>query len=267
MTFVPLADWYPSIHRLWLDRGRRLTVALADRTGYTVHHTAGGAGIDEHRYARQVADMHFAKWSRPGGYNFQVGVAGTVFEMCGWQHVGAHAPGCNFATIGVSFQGSFASTMPNAAQLAAFAQLVGEGLVPRRQQGHRDCSSTSCPGDRLYRALPLTVAQLLEEATMPVRLIHLDARGGTAYLPDAPTRSLVPLNARWQADALTGDDDWPRNTVVVSSRDVESAGWKVRSTSRITRSDVKAAVVGALGGAGAVSAVQVVDELARRLGG
>ena len=157
MRIVPLSEWYESMDRLWLREGRRLTVPLGDRKGWTVHHTAGGVGVDELVYARQVADMHFAKWSRPGGYNFQVGRSGTVFEMVGWEHVGAHAPGCNYNSIGVAFQGDFARTLPNQFQLDAFGWLVAAGEVPNVQQGHRDCSSTSCPGDELYDRLPLKV--------------------------------------------------------------------------------------------------------------
>lgn len=156
---VPLSDWYPDLYRRWQDSDRRYWVPLSDRTGYTVHHTDGGFGQAPRRYAQGVGDWHYSKWSRPGGYNFQIGRDGTVFEMCGWEHVGAHAPGCNYSTIGVSFQGSYNDRLPNDRQLEAFSQLVNEGPVPARQQGHRDCSSTTCPGARLYRALPLDVEE------------------------------------------------------------------------------------------------------------
>jgi len=151
-VIVPLAEWYPAMHRLWVAEGRRLHVPIEERKAFTVHHTDGGAGSDPLAYARRVADFHYHDrgWRRPGGYNFQIGTDGTVFEMCGWEWVGAHAPGCNYSTVGVSFQGRFHDRMPNDAQLSAFASLAGPA-----QQGHRDCSATSCPGDRLYRALPL----------------------------------------------------------------------------------------------------------------
>ena len=157
MRIVPLSEWYESMDRLWLREGRRLSVPIANRKGFTVHHTAGGVGQDELGYARLVANMHFQKWSRPGGYNFQIGRRGSIFAMCDWEHVGAHAPGCNYNSIGVAFQGDFAKTMPNAAQLDAFSWLVATHPVPNVQQGHRDCSSTSCPGDELYDRLPLKV--------------------------------------------------------------------------------------------------------------
>ena len=157
MRIIPLSEWYPAMDRLWLREGRRLSVPIAHRKGYVVHHTDGGVGQDELGYARAVADMHFQKWSRPGGYNFQIGNRGTIFEMCGWEYVGAHAPGCNYSKIGVSFQGNFAHRLPNQTMLDAFGWLVATHPVPNVQQGHRDCSSTSCPGDELYDHLPLEV--------------------------------------------------------------------------------------------------------------
>lgn len=154
-----LEDWYPELHRQWVDEGRRLYVPVSERIGFTIHHTAGGDGDDPESYARWVADDHYRKWERPGGYNFQIGLDGTIFEMCSWEYVGAHAPGCNYSTIGVSFQGTFHSRVPNDRQLKAFSRLVAGGPVDNDQQGHRDCSSTTCPGDALYARLPLHVEE------------------------------------------------------------------------------------------------------------
>ena len=156
-SYVPLIDWYPTLYGKWVREGRRLPVPVESRTGYTIHHTAGGVGEPPLSYARFVGSWHYSRWSRPGGYNFLIGSDGVVLEMCGWGHVGAHAPGANRSTIGVAFQGTFDSMMPSSRQRSGFARLVAGGPVPNRQQGHRDASSTSCPGDRLYRALPLPV--------------------------------------------------------------------------------------------------------------
>ena len=168
---VPLAEWYPSMYDLWVREGRRLSVPIGDRKGYTVHHTFGGVGQAPQSYARWVAHYHYHTkgWRRPGGYSFQIGTDGVIREMCGWGFVGAHAPGCNYNSIGVSFQGSFNTTLPNDKQFAAFSDLVATGPVPNRQQGHRDCTAgRTCPGAALYAALPLDVTQpgLPEEAVM-----------------------------------------------------------------------------------------------------
>lgn len=152
---VPLAEWYPALHERWLREGRRYNVGTASRVGYTIHHTAGGSGEPALVYAQFVASWHFSKWARPGGYNFFIGAGGELLEMCGWDHVGAHAPTCNRRRIGVAFQGVFDHMLPNPRQLAAFARLVTDGPVPDDQVGHRDCSTTGCPGARLHAALPL----------------------------------------------------------------------------------------------------------------
>ena len=161
MRIVPLAEWYPEMLEAWLDPdvGRRLHVGVGGRRGYTVHHTGGGVE-EELAYARWVAHFHFwtRNWRRPGGYNFQIGRRGTIFEMCGWEFVGAHAPTFNRSRIGVAFQGNFTHTLPNQPQLDSFAWLVREHSVPHDQNGHRDNGSgTACPGNTLYRALPLPI--------------------------------------------------------------------------------------------------------------
>lgn len=69
----------------------------------------------------------------------------------------------------------------------------------------------------------------IEEAAEEMKLIHLDKRGGTAYVPDVATKTLYPLTARWQADAITGRDDWHIDTVVVPRADVGRAGWRIGS--------------------------------------
>ena len=167
--YVPLADWYPTLYEKWLREGRRIRVGTTNRTGYTIHHTAGGVAEHPLPYARWIASWHFSRWSRPGGYNFLIGTDGTVLEMCGWEHVGAHAPGCNRSRIGVAFQGHFEFMLPNAAQLAAFGRLASSGVVPNSQVGHRDCSPTGCPGARLYRALPLKTIPTQEDDVYVVK--------------------------------------------------------------------------------------------------
>ena len=174
-AIVPLSSWYPTMYDQWVREGRRLWAGIAVRTGWTVHHTAGGAGQDARRYARWVASYHYGKWRRPGGYNFFIPEDGTILEMCSWDWIGAHARGANTSDIGVAFQGTFESRLPNRAQQAAFAALVGMGRVPNRQRGHRDVSSTSCPGRTLHLALPLSIQTDEED---DVYVAKFDERGG-----------------------------------------------------------------------------------------
>jgi N-acetylmuramoyl-L-alanine amidase len=60
-----------------------------------------------------------------------------------------------------------------------------------------------------------------------MRLVHLDKRGGIAYEYRNDTRTLVPVPSREFAEALTGDPDWHRDTVVIKSSDLGSLGVRV----------------------------------------
>lgn len=224
----------------WRRDGTRHPVPITDRVGYTVHHTAGGVGTNPLTYARSVANMHFSNWSRPGGYNFQIGTDGRIFEMCGWGFVGAHAPNCNRNRVGVSFQGSFVSRLPNAQQLEAFSWLVRTHRVPNNQRGHRDCSSTTCPGAALYAALPLRVAAPtpppppappqspdLEGETMFTRI-----DGSTvvyAIRKEVTGTLLIPVT-RPEMDAFAevlGWRHWQDHVGNLTSRQVRDAGFTV----------------------------------------
>jgi hypothetical protein len=248
--YVPLIDWYPTLYWKWVREGRRLPVPTEQRTGYTVHHTAGGLGEPTRSYGRFVAAWHYQRWSRPGGYSFLIGWHdGEILEMCGWGHVGAHAPGANRNTIGVAFQGSFDSMLPNAKQRASFARLVAAGPVPNRQQGHRDASSTSCPGDRLYRALPLDVKDddMTPDQDRLLREVHRQLTTGR----DAPSASnSATVRTRvWQSNAALG-------------RLEASLG---RSTAELSDDDVKAMARQVAEALDERTAKAVADELARRL--
>ena len=135
---------------------------------------------------RWEGDFHFDDRGsrRPGGYNFLIGLDGVIREMCGWEFVGAHAPTCNRPTIGVAFQGTYSARLPSDLQLRAFNGLVSSHQVPNRQQGHRDCSATSCAGSALHRALPLDVDQ--EDEMTPEQEARLDA-------PAADVETIKPV--------------------------------------------------------------------------
>lgn len=216
---ISLSEWHPSLFAKWESNGRRLYTPLSSRKGYTVHHTAGGDGSQEDQYARGIADWHFSKWSRPGGYNFLIGELGTIFEMCGWEYIGAHAPGCNTNSIGVSFQGTFDSKMPNEDQLNSFAWLLNKHGVPKNQQGHRDCSSTGCPGNTLYKALPLPLGESTSSPKKTPKKTTSDTTWTETLVKNLPTRkkrtnlgSASVWDRRVQG-LLVANGAAPRNTI------------------------------------------------------
>ncbi|XP_035242443.1 peptidoglycan recognition protein 5 [Anguilla anguilla] len=93
------------------------------------------------------------------GYNFLVGVDGTVYEGRGWGIVGAHAKGNNYDSLGIAFMGNFNDETPSLAALSSTKQLLQRGVNLGYLQpaftllGHRDVAKTECPGNTLYEAL------------------------------------------------------------------------------------------------------------------
>lgn len=109
---------------------------------------------------RSIQNMHINTngWSDIG-YNFLVGGDGLIYEGRGWGKQGAHAPGYNDKSVGISFIGTFTSGLPTNAALAAGKQLINCGVslghVSRTYSliGHRQATSTECPGNKLYEEI------------------------------------------------------------------------------------------------------------------
>ncbi len=85
------------------------------------------------------------------GYNYWIGFDGTIYETRGRQY-GSHA-GANWngRSIGVGYQGDFTYQEMTDQQVMSGAWLnakliIDEGLTKEDIWGHRDVSSTACPG-------------------------------------------------------------------------------------------------------------------------
>ena len=196
------------------ERLRRGSPSYASRIVMgVVHHTAGS-----NRYSRAEAPAVMRAiyryhtqsrgWSDIG-YNFLIDRYGTIYEgrYGGIDRpvIGAHAGGFNTGSFGASLIGTFDSARPPAAMRAALEQLLawkydihhtdvlgqtsytsygssrypsGRKVTLNRLSGHRDVSTTACPGGRTYAGLPNLrerVAQLqgpvlLEPAARPAGL-------------------------------------------------------------------------------------------------
>jgi hypothetical protein len=146
-------------------QGVQTVYPAEDRDGWTIHHSVGGAKTTPLAYARQVADMHWNLWQRPGGYNFMQATSGDIYEMCGFDHAGAHAGTMfwNRATLGLCFQGDYRTVTPTDVMADAAAELIWTASAPTEQWTHKEVrpEPTSCPGDALIALLPL-------EADMPL---------------------------------------------------------------------------------------------------
>eukprot|EP00918_Siedleckia_nematoides_P097806 GHVU01214239.1.p1 GENE.GHVU01214239.1~~GHVU01214239.1.p1 ORF type:complete len:280 (+),score=9.69 GHVU01214239.1:50-889(+) len=89
-------------------------------------------------------------------YNYLVGEDGRVYEGRGWARQGAHTSGYNSIAVAICFIGDFTSRLPNTVALTAARNLIqcakDQGVLTGSYGvwGHRDGSSTACPGNTLY---------------------------------------------------------------------------------------------------------------------
>ncbi|MFC7711247.1 peptidoglycan recognition protein family protein, partial [Micromonospora lupini] len=125
-------------------------VALATRTGFTVHYSAGAAATTP----RQIQNYHMDGngWSDIG-YNFLVDTAGRIYEGRGWEVMGAHASGHNDTHIGACFIGNDGDVTP--AVLRSFRALYNRAnaltgkTLAKTWHGGLSGNSTECPGSQL----------------------------------------------------------------------------------------------------------------------
>jgi putative cell wall-binding protein len=184
----------------WDAAPYRGTPTAAERIRFgVVHHTAGSnayTAAEAPAVVRAIQRYHTESngWSDIG-YNFLVDRFGTIYEgrEGGIERaiIGAHAGGFNTDSFGVAIMGSFEGGLPPQASLDALADLLawkydhhhvdatstvevtsrgssryekGRTVTLATLAGHRDVSSTSCPGDALYAQLPDLRAEVVERA-------------------------------------------------------------------------------------------------------
>lgn len=156
----------------------------------TVHHTVSPTNdsLEVPARVRQIQSYHMDAPERKYcdvGYHFLVGRDGRVYEGRPERLVGAHVGGNNTSNLGVSFIGTFTSAAPSSAMMDAGAAILRSAsdhysiaLNRTQVRGHREYSSTECPGDSLYPLL----GHLLELAA---------GSGGTGPAPTGVLRGYV----------------------------------------------------------------------------
>lgn len=158
--------------------------------GVIVHHTAGSNSYSRSQAPGIIRGYLTFHTQSKGwcdlGYNFLVDKYGTIYEgRAGSMDkavVGAHASGFNTGTLGISVMGTYGSSAPPAAAQNSVARIAawgankwgynptgtmkmtsgggGTSKYPKGRTvtlnvigGHRDTSSTSCPGNAFYNRL------------------------------------------------------------------------------------------------------------------
>lgn len=240
--------------RTWAQMfGRSKPGSAIGRVSHVIGHTEAGADLpasatvaQEVQRVRAIDAYHRSLGWGGFGYSVFVAQSGRVYEGRGYRRSGAHTQGFNMTALAWVVPGHGDRTAWSDACIAGIRAWIGHGIdgghiaSDPRTTGHRDHAAKSCPGNKTYpqlgRVRGVTGSQPsptppgpdpVEEAMHAGRVVHLDKRGGTAYVPDPTTRTLWPLAAPWQALAVTGDEDWNRNSVVVARKDVSGAGWRI----------------------------------------
>lgn len=189
--------------------GTPIALARPDYDKMTFHHTAGwpATTLEEGlERVKAIQDFHQSGrgWSDIG-YHFLIDQSGRIYQGRPFLDEsipfedgpplaqGAHVGGANTGNIGVSALGCFhppeggscTDMLSAAAQdslVTLFAYLSDTyGVKPSILRGHRDYSSTACPGDNNYALIPGMrgkIADLVETGNEPVGVASLIATVG-----------------------------------------------------------------------------------------
>lgn len=163
------ADWgspEPNSSTRWEPEYEPLSQAV-------VHHTATTQTPDTAAAIRAIWEFHAngRGWGDIG-YNYIVDHGGNIFQgrYSNWadeqsqngEVVGGHAYGNNYGTVGIAVLGNFTNSNPDNRSMQSVGKIAAwklhrfnvnpAGNGPRGPNivGHRDVTSTSCPGQRLY---------------------------------------------------------------------------------------------------------------------
>jgi hypothetical protein len=187
----------------------------------TLHHAAGFSAADLGEGKAQVKRIQRLHQEGNGwadiGYHFLVDAAGNIYQGRPYMHdgslsekptlvIGAHVTGRNTGNIGVCLLGCYhpetnASTCNDVltesvetslVQLVAFF-CATYGIAPTSIKGHRDFTSTACPGSNLYPRLP-------EIRLLVQQVLSADASGaadGTESPEVTQPAPAAPADDRW----------------------------------------------------------------------
>ncbi len=183
----------------WSARATRCSSGLGDPYRMAIHHTETPTNdsMSPQARLRQIQSYHMdVKGWCDIGYHYLMSRDGRLWEGRPDNLLGAHSGGANSGNLGISVMGSHESTPITQAQLDNLAGLV-RGLADARGvtidrahiKGHREYTSTSCPGNALYAQLGDVVDA---------------ARGGGGPAPTPGGECSLPSDAPWSCSGLTG---------------------------------------------------------------
>ena len=156
---------YTRTRRQWGARGNG--GSSIGRVSEVIGHTEAGADISasasvdqEERRMRAIDAFHLSLgWSGGFGYSVAVFPSGRIYEGRGYRRSGAHTQGKNRTALAFVIPGHGDRTPMTDAAIKGVRSWIGEGVKEGHISsdpditGHRDHSSKSCPGDKIYPQL------------------------------------------------------------------------------------------------------------------
>lgn len=128
---------------------------------------------DEAKAMRAIEQIGEERFGAGFSYNLAVMPSGRLYVGCGVRRVGAHTSKRNTRALGVVLVGNYETKTVPAPMRATLVDLLREGHregwidQPRFDGGHRDVSSTACPGRYAYALIPSINAAAAKPAPAP----------------------------------------------------------------------------------------------------
>jgi hypothetical protein len=186
----------------WSARAPRCSSGLGDPYRMAIHHTETPTNdsMSPQARLRQIQSYHMdVKGWCDIGYHYLMSRDGRLWEGRPDHLLGAHSGGANRGNLGVSVMGSHGSTPITATQLDNLAALVrgladanGVTIDRAHVKGHREYTSTSCPGNALFAQL----GAIVDAAR--------SGGGGPAPTPPPGGTCSLPSDGPWSCGGFTG---------------------------------------------------------------
>lgn len=208
------------LRRVWdaLAAKYRYLLPVYPVTDVYIHHGASfapddvrdqdGDGIpdEEERIARAYQRHHmFTRGWSDIAYNFLVGLSGSILEGRGWRHQGG-ATGSPYDrhSLSICAIGNFQTQEPTEEMVQAIIGWIITGIelghiAPDvRIHGHRDASSTSCPGFNLYQHLPRIRSEVRDGRVHQEETVEGPYSGWHEHIAQAPDGTKDEAMRLWQ---------------------------------------------------------------------
>jgi len=134
-----------------------------------IHHIGG---TDRDVSATEVHQWHLENGWAGIGYHYVIRKNGTIERGRPQNMIGAHCYHYNRTSIGINIVGDFEQAKPTDAQMQSAVALTAYlcktyNLDPKNKTvfGHRDLSSTLCPGKNLYAQLDVFRQRIVDTLT------------------------------------------------------------------------------------------------------